>query len=210
VLPATAAAAAAATATAATTAAAAAAAVTTTTAATAAAAVTTTAAATRTLTGLVDGHGAALQLAIVEVLDGLLGAFFGGHFHESETARAAGLPVHHYFDLRDFMTLGAESVAKIDLGNRIRKIPYIEPFSHVTSCSVMDLLMLTEEKRAIRGQGRDLAGRGRRCQGKQNSSGKPIGKAVKDVGPSWISSLGPMMLGQGVEIQLVSREKRKL
>src|SRR6185436_17173986 len=86
--------------------AAAAAAATTAAAAATAEATTTAAAATGALARLADVQGAPLEVTSVERLDGGPGALLGGHLHEGEPARAAGVPVHHQLHLGDVVADG--------------------------------------------------------------------------------------------------------
>src|SRR5664279_2287180 len=66
--------------------------------ASAAAAATTTGWPVLTRTSLVHGQGAAFPILAIQTQDGGLGAFFGVHGRESETACAASAFVHDYVD----------------------------------------------------------------------------------------------------------------
>jgi hypothetical protein len=105
-----------------------AAAATTVTAAAAATAFTaateTAAAAARTLfarTGDIHGQSAIVELRAVEGLHGLLGFFFSGHRHETETAGAAGHAIRHEVRFEDRAVLG-ERVLKLVFRNVEGKI----------------------------------------------------------------------------------------
>src|SRR6185437_6489909 len=118
------------TAAAATTTAAAAAAV----AATAAAASTTsepatTATAAAAILGLLHRDLASLDVAAVDLVDGLLGLVIGRHLDEAEATRAAGLAIGDDLGIGDGAERG-EQLAQIQLGDAVGQISNVESRSH--------------------------------------------------------------------------------
>jgi hypothetical protein len=115
------------------TSAAAATAVTTAATATAFTAATETAtAAARTLfarTSDIHGQRAIVELGAVQGLDGLLGFFFSGHRHETETAGATGHTIRHEVRFEDRAVLG-EGVLKLIFRNVEGKISYKQLVIH--------------------------------------------------------------------------------
>jgi hypothetical protein len=79
------------------------AAATTTTTTTTAKAATTTAAARGSLTRLVDGQGAPLEILAVEIRNGGFCAGIGRHLDKGKTARPATFPIHDQLGLGYFV-----------------------------------------------------------------------------------------------------------
>lgn len=82
-----------------------------------------------TFAGDVDGECAAIEIAAVHAVDGLLGVLCGGHGDEAEAARAAGHAVHHDGDLEDGAVLG-EGVLEVVFGGLERKVPDKQLVAH--------------------------------------------------------------------------------
>jgi hypothetical protein len=75
-------------------------------------------------TGFVDGEITALDVLAVDLRDGSLGAFRGGHGHEGEAAGTVGGTIHHEVDFGDG-TAGGEKVLQVVFGCVKGKVPDI-------------------------------------------------------------------------------------
>ena len=73
-------------------------------------------------TGFVDGQITALDVFAVDLGDGGLCAFRGGHRDEGEAAGAVGGTVHHQVDFRDGAA-GGKKVLKVVFGGVKGKVP---------------------------------------------------------------------------------------
>jgi hypothetical protein len=76
-------------------------------------------------TGLVDGQSASLPFLAIESLDGRVGAFLGGHGHESETAGLSGHSILHQVGLGD-RTMWSEKIVQIVFGGVEGEIPDVQ------------------------------------------------------------------------------------
>jgi hypothetical protein len=72
-------------------------------------------------TRFVDIQRAAAKFFSIQSRNGLLGFRRVGHFHEGESARAAGIPIGYYADLIDF-AVGFKQGSQLCFGGAVREV----------------------------------------------------------------------------------------